>query len=227
MLPNYIKTLSSKAEFFIVISLAFGYSIIMSAIIFINYFLSGASYQYSNSDIALVSNIIYQVLILAMIFSFLNARESNITLSNNFNIIKLLGICVILILSYYLFYYLFIIIATWSSSATINQTSNLTATKFSLIPIILFSASNGFFEEIIVVGYVIPVVTERRNSFYGLNVSVFIRLLYHLYQGPVAALHIIPMGLVFGLIFIKYKNIWPLVIAHFVLDVIALLQFNT
>ncbi len=106
MLPNYIKTLSSKAEFFIVISLAFGYSIIMSAIIFINYFLSGASYQYSNSDIALVSNIIYQVLILAMIFSFLNARESNITLSNNFNIIKLLGICVILILSYYLFYYL-------------------------------------------------------------------------------------------------------------------------
>ena len=226
MFPNFIKTLSSKAEFFIVISLAFGYSIIVSAIIFINYYLSGASYQYSNSDFALVSNIIYQVLILGMIFSFLNARDNSITVSNNFNLVKLLSISILLILSYYLFYYLFLILADWGNSTPFDRTSNLTVTNFSLIPIILFSASNGFFEEIIVVGYVIPTVTERRNSFYALNVSVLIRLLYHLYQGPVAALHIIPMGLVFGLIFIKYKNIWPLVIAHFVLDVIALLQFN-
>jgi len=226
MLPNYIKTLSPKAEFFIVISIAFGYSIIVSAIIFLNYYLSGTSYQYSNSDVALVSNIIYQVLMLGMIFSFLNARDSSITLLNNFKLVILLVISILLILSYYVFYYLFFIIATWNNSTLFYQTSNLTASKLSLIPIILFSASNGFFEEIIVVGYVIPAVTERRTSFYALNVSVLIRLLYHLYQGPAAALQIIPMGLVFGLIFIKYKNIWPLVIAHFVLDVVALFQFN-
>jgi len=163
---------------------------------------------------------------LGMIFSFLNARDSSIILLNNFKLVILLVISILLILSYYVFYYLFFIIATWNNSTLFYQTSNLTASKLSLIPIILFSASNGFFEEIIVVGYVIPAVTERRTSFYALNVSVLIRLLYHLYQGPAAALQIIPMGLVFGLIFIKYKNIWPLVIAHFVLDVVALFQFN-
>jgi membrane protease YdiL (CAAX protease family) len=87
--------------------------------------------------------------------------------------------------------------------------------------IIAVSIINPIFEEAIVVGYIIPVLKDRTGVLFAINISVLVRLLYHLYQGPIAAITIIPMGLIFAFVYTKWKNIWPLIIAHSIMDFIA------
>lgn len=55
------------------------------------------------------------------------------------------------------------------------------------------------------------------------GIATLLRFLYHLYQGPVAALSVLPLGLLFGTVFWKWRNLWPLVVAHTLANLLALL----
>jgi membrane protease YdiL (CAAX protease family) len=85
---------------------------------------------------------------------------------------------------------------------------------------------NPIFEELIVVGYLIPVLEKMKNLTFAINVSVMIRLLYHLYQGPVGVVSIVPMGLLFAYWYAYKRNLWPLLIAHFIEDLLGLVYFT-
>ena len=54
----------------------------------------------------------------------------------------------------------------------------------------------------------------------AINVSVVVRLLYHLYQGPIGVLTIVPMGLLYGYLYSRTRQLWPLVVAHVLLVII-------
>lgn len=223
---EFIKTLSAKTEFILVISLAFGFSILNSIILFLDYFVPLVNYQPSFDNPTLIFNVFIQLVIISLIYFFLKLRDRQIDLSNNLNIFNVSLICAGLIITYYISYILLASVAFLGNSSSENQVFQNSNLKLTFIPILLFSASNSFFEETIVTGYIISTLEEKRNAIFALNISVFIRLMYHLYQGPVAVLHIVPMGIIFGVVYIKYKNIWPLVIAHFILDLIALSQYS-
>jgi membrane protease YdiL (CAAX protease family) len=94
--------------------------------------------------------------------------------------------------------------------------------EINLFIIVAISIINPIFEELIVVAYIITALSQRKGALFAVNVSVLIRFLYHLYQGPAAALSIIPLGLIFALVYLKWKNIWPLIIAHGIMDFIGL-----
>jgi membrane protease YdiL (CAAX protease family) len=51
---------------------------------------------------------------------------------------------------------------------------------------------------------------------------VIVRLLYHLYQGPIGILMAVPMGLLYGYVYSRTRQLWPLVVAHVLLDLIGL-----
>jgi uncharacterized protein len=72
---------------------------------------------------------------------------------------------------------------------------------------------------------VIAALDPRRSAWTGINVSVAIRLLYHLYQGPLGVLYIVPLGLVFAWWYARSARLWPLVIAHALYDFSALAIF--
>ena len=57
-------------------------------------------------------------------------------------------------------------------------------------------------------------------------VSVALRLLYHLYQGPMGVLGIIPIGLLFAFWFAKMGRLWPVIVAHGLMDLIGLLAYS-
>jgi hypothetical protein len=59
----------------------------------------------------------------------------------------------------------------------------------------------------------------------GVNVSVAIRLLYHLYQGGIGVIGIIPFGLIFAWWYARIGRLWPLFVAHGLTDAAGLLQF--
>ncbi len=88
--------------------------------------------------------------------------------------------------------------------------------------VFLVSVVNGIFEELFVAGYIITSLTARRGMWVAINVSVVVRLLYHLYQGPIGIMTVVPMGLLFGYAYARTHQLWPLVVAHVLVDIVAL-----
>ena len=100
------------------------------------------------------------------------------------------------------------------------------------VPILVLGAAQfALLEEVVVVGYLL---TRLRQL--GLAVpiaiigSALLRGTYHLYQGIGGFLGNLAMGLFFGWIFVRWRRTWPLVIAHFLVDVgagVGYLLFRT
>jgi len=94
--------------------------------------------------------------------------------------------------------------------------------SLSMQLVFLVSVINGIFEELFVAGYIITSLTARRGMWTAINVSVVVRLLYHLYQGPIGILTVVPMGLLYGYAYARTRRLWPLMVAHVLLDMVAL-----
>lgn len=92
--------------------------------------------------------------------------------------------------------------------------------------LILAAVANAVAEEVIVVAYFI---TRLRQLGVGENgslaASAVLRGGYHLYQGVGAGLGNLVMGLVYGRYFQLTGRVWPLVIAHAVIDVVAFVGY--
>lgn len=86
----------------------------------------------------------------------------------------------------------------------------------------LISVVNAIVEELFVAGYIITAIAPRRGMWTAINVSVVVRLLYHLYQGPIGVLTSVPMGLLYGYLYSRTRQLWPLIVAHVLLEIIAL-----
>ncbi|WLP92767.1 CPBP family intramembrane glutamic endopeptidase [Gordonia sp. NB41Y] len=91
---------------------------------------------------------------------------------------------------------------------------------------ILVAVGNAAAEEIVVVAYFI---TRLRQLGLSANAallsSAVLRGGYHLYQGVGAGLGNIVMGLVFGRYYQVTNRVWPLVVAHAVIDVVAFVGY--
>jgi membrane protease YdiL (CAAX protease family) len=95
------------------------------------------------------------------------------------------------------------------------------------IPVLVIAAfANGFAEEVVVVGYLI---TRLRQLGLSQNRAILassvLRGLYHLYQGFGAGLGNLVMGLVFGYSWCRSGRLWPLVIAHGLIDTVAFVGY--
>lgn len=99
----------------------------------------------------------------------------------------------------------------------------LVAPGLSVPLVIVASIINSTFEELFVSGYVIPALRERGSFWTAVNTSIAIRLSYHLYQGPIGVLNIIPVGFLFAVRYARTGQLWPLIVAHAILDVAGLL----
>ncbi|MBB2993278.1 membrane protease YdiL (CAAX protease family) [Mycolicibacterium iranicum] len=96
------------------------------------------------------------------------------------------------------------------------------------IPVLLLLAfGNGWAEEIVVVGFLLTRLRQLRvNPWLALLISSLLRGAYHLYQGFGAGLGNIAMGLVFGYFWQRTGRLWPLIIAHTLIDVVAFVGYS-
>ena len=102
------------------------------------------------------------------------------------------------------------------------QASELGAAWWTIPLLILSAVRAGLLEEVILNGYLF----ERLGSRWRVLIAVAaLRGLYHLYQGPAMALGNMVMGLVFGWVYLKWRRVMPLVIAHTLLDVVAFVGY--
>lgn len=94
--------------------------------------------------------------------------------------------------------------------------------NLSMQLVFLASTVNGIFEEVFVAGYIISALREVRGVWTAINASTVVRLLYHLYQGPIGIMTVVPMGLLYGYFFARTRQLWPLILAHVLIDIIGL-----
>ena len=91
------------------------------------------------------------------------------------------------------------------------------------IPVLLITAfANGWAEEIIVVAFLLTRLRQLRvNPLAAMLASSLLRGAYHLYQGFSAGLGNVVMGLVFAYVWRRTGRLWPLIIAHGIIDSVA------
>jgi membrane protease YdiL (CAAX protease family) len=92
----------------------------------------------------------------------------------------------------------------------------------SLPATLLMCLVNPFFEELIVVGCVVRAL-ERHGASVAVAASAFFRLAYHLYQGPIATVSVLPVGLLLGAYYWRKRDLWPLIVAHIFMDLLPML----
>lgn len=87
--------------------------------------------------------------------------------------------------------------------------------------VLLASVANGLYEEVFLLGYLMNAVRNVGAS-PAIGLTCLVRLLYHLYQGPIGALSITVWGIVAGLFYWRTGRLWSVVAAHELMDFVAL-----
>ena len=95
------------------------------------------------------------------------------------------------------------------------------------IPVLLLvSFANGWAEEIIVIGFLLTRLRQLKFSpLAAVIITSLLRGLYHLYQGFGAGLGNVAMGLVFGYVYLRTGRLWPLIVAHALIDAVAFVGY--
>ncbi len=92
--------------------------------------------------------------------------------------------------------------------------------------LILIALGNAAAEEIVVVAYFVTRLRQLGASENGsLAASAALRGGYHLYQGVGAGVGNLVMGVVFGRYYQVTSRLWPLVVAHAVMDIVAFVGY--
>lgn len=107
------------------------------------------------------------------------------------------------------------------------EPAELNDTWWRIPVLLLLSFGNGWAEEVVVVGFLLTRLRQLQvNPWLALVISSLLRGTYHLYQGFGAGLGNLAMGLVFGYAWQRTGRLWPLIIAHTLIDAVAFVGYS-
>lgn len=108
----------------------------------------------------------------------------------------------------------------FSAGATPQPIETMVVEATLSIPIIVLMAMiNGTFEEVFLLGFLLRGLRAYGPSV-ALSITLLVRLLCHLYQGPIGPIWVMGFGVVLGLYYLRTGNLWPAVFAHILGDII-------
>jgi membrane protease YdiL (CAAX protease family) len=157
---------------------------------------------------------IYELLVLALVFLCIGRIRGWSFASFGFQISwKLTGLGGLLFVPTKLIFVLRNMIVGPNASA-------LLAGQIALPIDIISSIITGIFEELMEVGYIIK-VTEKYGMWTAVFISALIRTVLHVYQGAAGMACVFVIGVTFGLVYWKLRQLWPLMVAHILIDIIG------
>jgi uncharacterized protein len=105
--------------------------------------------------------------------------------------------------------------------------ANLAAVWWAVPVLILAAAQNALLEEVVGVGYLLTRLRELGwHAAAAISIHALLRGSYHLYQGFGGFVGNALMGVIFGLFYLRFKRVMPLIIAHTLLDVVAFVGYT-
>ena len=95
------------------------------------------------------------------------------------------------------------------------------------IPVLLLSAfQNGLLEEVLVTGYLLSRLSKLGvRPWKAVAISATLRGSYHLYQGLGGFFGNAVMGVIFAVLFLRWKRVTPMIIAHTLIDAVAFIGY--
>ena len=217
-----ISALSNRTEFLIVFFGAFGFALISAAA-----YLFGFRPSPTITEQHLRFLLVYEPVTLVVLCGFLSIRKWTLKRVGLTHQLSDALVGVALAVGAYIGY-----VALWLLAVAVDLrpgylhgAKSLVDGHFGLLTVVAVSIVNPLFEELFVCGYVISFAQERGRPALGLNASIAIRLAYHLYQGAVGVVGIIPFGLVFGVWFSRTRRLLPVVVAHGLTDFVGLVSY--
>lgn len=103
----------------------------------------------------------------------------------------------------------------------VGKVEPLTNGGLTLPFVILLTVINPIFEELMEVGYFVHAL-KRYGGWTAVLASAFFRALLHGYAGFNLAASVLLLGLIFGSAYAWWRQLWPLVLAHGLIDFFAL-----
>jgi membrane protease YdiL (CAAX protease family) len=105
--------------------------------------------------------------------------------------------------------------------------ANLTAQWWTIPVLVLSAVQNAALEEVVVVGYLMTRLRQLAwRTPWVVATSALLRGTYHLYQGFGAFVGNAVMGVVFSLVYVRWRRVLPLVVAHAILDMVAFIGYT-
>lgn len=217
-MTHYSKPAPSLGEACLLIAICFGWFILVS----IDAVLRGFPTSGSFSDANLVSLMVLECFLGILALAFLRHR--------GYSIAELLpsptwrGSASGLLLALGAFFACWFVEQAFSSRQLESQpiVEIVNNAKPSLLVALLLSMLNGLYEETFLLGYLVRGFASAGASF-ALGLSLLVRVLYHLYQGPIGAISVLIFGLVVGIYYWRTRTLWPAVFAHILADAAALI----
>lgn len=214
-------------EFSLVLSVSLGY-FIFSAIYWTS-FNEGESKQiiYGNSEI--LSLTIYESIVLIIVVLIIKWQHKSVRdLGLTFSFDKITMGLVLFVSNYLIYVMLFKLFGDFIMGLTPSGEGSEAVSfviQVDLIPLLIFSLLNPVFEELILVGYIVSAIRHKFSLISCLIISVGFRLSFHIYQGPIILLSILPMGIIFIIYFWHKRSIIPLIIGHSLMDFLSFYVF--
>ena len=210
-----IRRLSPRSEFFLVIALCFGYFAFASAAAL---FVGTPDLKYTSGRV--VQSIVIELILLSAAGWVLHVRGWKFRrLGFDFSWAGLLA-GIPLFIAYLVLYwgtYLFAV-SVYPAARNVQAPKIVPTAPFALFAV--FIILNSLFEEAAVTGYVVSKLSEQGFAL-SITASALIRFVYHLYQGPIASLAILPLGFLFAAVYWRWRNLWPLMSAHTIANLIV------
>jgi membrane protease YdiL (CAAX protease family) len=94
-------------------------------------------------------------------------------------------------------------------------------------PVLILSAfQNGLLEEVLVTGYLLTRLRKLGvNPVAAIAISATLRGSYHLYQGFGGFIGNAIMGVIFGVLFLRWRRVGPMIVAHTLIDAVAFIGY--
>lgn len=206
-------------EFFLVVGLTFGLMFCLQ----LGTTFHGGSATLGISETTLVKTLVFELLTGAGAVWFLRANGWRLEHFHLEYRAHTPGVGLALFLLVYLMGFLLYTVMAGFARQGLFPANPLVHGPLSLPMVLACCVVNPLFEEGILLGYVVRAL-DRHGLQFAVGLSVILRFSAHLYQGAWAIATILPMGLLFGLYYWRFRKLWPPLLAHALLDAIPLLR---
>jgi uncharacterized protein len=208
---------SSRVEIVIVSAVCFGLFIAGS----LSTVAGGWTAQRQLDDQTLISLLFTEAILAALALVILRTRSYPILRLRPTPTWTNTGLGIVLAAAGYLAWVVAYLVVAPSNASDQPISHMIGAGRRSMELVLVVSVANGLYEEMFLLGYMMDAL-RRSGASIAIGVTCLVRLFYHLYQGPVGALSITVWGLVGGVFYWRTKRLWAVIVAHELMDFVAL-----
>jgi membrane protease YdiL (CAAX protease family) len=107
----------------------------------------------------------------------------------------------------------------WPRASTEAFTMDVSG-AFSWAPALAAVVLDPIAEELLWLGYIVNAL-RHRGIWFAVVVSIGLRTMVHAYQGPLALIGVLPIGVMFTRYYLRTRRLGPVMVAHIIQDLLA------